>query len=53
MYGLVLEIAFDAAQYSKRHKSVVALRFPRVSRIRSDKPDEETDNLENFIRSFL
>ncbi|AFW02689.1 DNA ligase [Gluconobacter oxydans H24] len=52
-HGLVLEIAFDAAQYSKRHKSGVALRFPRVARIRRDKPAEEADNLENFIQAFL
>ncbi|WP_215768765.1 cisplatin damage response ATP-dependent DNA ligase [Gluconobacter sp. P5B12] len=51
--GLVLEIAFDAAQYSKRHKSGVALRFPRVARIRRDKPPEEADDLEAFIRAFL
>jgi len=36
--GMVLEIAFDAAQLSSRHKSGVALRFPRVARIRTDKP---------------
>ncbi len=52
-HGLVLEIAFDAAQYSKRHKSGVALRFPRVSRIRRDKPVEDADTLEAFITAFL
>lgn len=52
-HGLVLEIAFDAAQYSKRHKSGVALRFPRVSRIRRDKLVEDADTLEDFIRAFL
>ncbi|OAG73891.1 ATP-dependent DNA ligase [Gluconobacter japonicus] len=52
-HGLVLEIAFDAAQYSKRHKSGVALRFPRVARIRRDKPVEDADTLEAFIRAFL
>ncbi|AQS84470.1 MAG: cisplatin damage response ATP-dependent DNA ligase [Acetobacter aceti] len=51
--GLVLEIAFDAAQYSKRHKSGVALRFPRVSRIRQDKPADEADTLEDFVAAFL
>ncbi|NHO33208.1 cisplatin damage response ATP-dependent DNA ligase [Acetobacter fallax] len=51
--GLVLEIAFDAAQYSKRHKSGVALRFPRVSRIRTDKPAGEADELAEFVRAFL
>ena len=43
---LVLEIAFDAVQRSGRHKSGVALRFPRVSRIRWDKPAGEADKLE-------
>ncbi|GBR10961.1 cisplatin damage response ATP-dependent DNA ligase [Acetobacter oeni] len=51
--GLVLEIAFDAAQYSKRHKSGVALRFPRVARIRTDKPAAEADELDEFVRTFL
>lgn len=48
--GLVLEIAFDAAQLSKRHKSGVALRFPRVARLRPDKPPEEADRLETLMR---
>ncbi len=48
--GLVLEIAFDAAQRSNRHKSGVALRFPRVARIRTDKPSEEADRLETLMR---
>ncbi len=41
--GLVLEVAFDAVQRSKRHKSGLAMRFPRVQRIRWDKPAEEAD----------
>ncbi len=48
--ALVLEVAFDAAQLSTRHKSGVALRFPRVSRIRSDKPAAEADRLETLMR---
>jgi DNA ligase-1 len=48
--GLVLEIAFDAAQRSQRHKSGVALRFPRVARLRWDKPVEEADRLETLMR---
>jgi DNA ligase-1 len=44
--GLVLEVAFDAAQLSSRHKSGVALRFPRIARIRRDKPAGEADRLE-------
>ncbi|MCB8877172.1 cisplatin damage response ATP-dependent DNA ligase [Acidisoma silvae] len=47
--GLVLEIAFDAAQRSNRHKSGVALRFPRISRIRTDKPAAEADRLDSLI----
>ena len=48
--GLVLEIAFDAAQLSNRHKSGVALRFPRVARLRLDKPAAEADRLETLMR---
>jgi DNA ligase-1 len=43
--GLVLEVEFDAVQRSTRHKSGVALRFPRIQRIRWDKPAEEADPL--------
>jgi DNA ligase-1 len=42
---LVLEIAFDSAQESNRHKSGVALRFPRINRIRWDKPVSEAATL--------
>ena len=48
--ALVLEIAFDAAQLSTRHKSGVALRFPRISRIRTDKPAAEADVLDTLLR---
>ena len=44
--SLVLEIAFDSIHESKRHKSGVAMRFPRIARIRTDKPAEEADTLE-------
>jgi DNA ligase-1 len=47
--ALVLEVAFDAAQLSSRHKSGVALRFPRIARIRSDKPAAEADRLESLM----
>jgi len=44
----VLEIAFEGIQRSKRHKSGVAMRFPRVSRLRWDKPPKEADRLETL-----
>jgi len=43
--GLVLEIAFEGVRRSTRHKSGLALRFPRVSRLRWDKPPGEADRL--------
>ena len=46
----VLEIEFDAAQRSARHKSGVALRFPRVHRLRPDKPAAEADRLETLLK---
>ena len=45
---LVLEVAFDAIQPSARHKSGIAMRFPRIARIRWDKPAEEADRLETL-----
>jgi len=42
---LVLEVAFDAVFKSTRHKSGVAMRFPRIHRIRWDKPAVEADTL--------
>ena len=42
---LVFEVAFDAVHHSARHKSGYALRFPRISRIRWDKPASEADHL--------
>jgi DNA ligase-1 len=44
-FGLVLEIAFEGLQRSNRHKSGVAMRFPRVNRVRWDKPAREADEL--------
>jgi DNA ligase-1 len=49
-FGLVLEIAFEGLQRSKRHKSGVAMRFPRISRIRWDKPAKEADELATLER---
>jgi DNA ligase-1 len=46
---LVFEVAFDSAQQSTRHKSGVALRFPRISRIRWDKPASEAGTLEDMM----
>ena len=47
---LVFEVAFDAVQPSTRHKSGVAMRFPRIHRIRWDKPAAEADTLESILR---
>jgi len=44
-FGLVLEVAFEGLARSARHKSGVAMRFPRISRIRWDKPAREADDL--------
>ena len=49
---LVFEVAFDSAQLSGRHKSGVALRFPRINRIRWDKPAGEAGTIEE-MRVFV
>jgi DNA ligase-1 len=41
----VLEVAFDSIHKSTRHKSGLAMRFPRISRIRTDKPAAEADRV--------
>jgi DNA ligase-1 len=46
--GLVLEVAFEGLQRSTRHKSGVAMRFPRINRIRWDKPSAEADRIETL-----
>jgi DNA ligase-1 len=43
--SLVLEVAFDAIGPSSRHKSGLAMRFPRIARIRTDKPAAEADTI--------
>jgi len=48
--GLVLEVAFEGLQRSTRHKSGVAMRFPRINRLRWDKPPREADRLESLER---
>jgi len=45
---LVFEIGFEGINKSNRHKSGIALRFPRILRWRHDKPKEEADTLENL-----
>ena len=47
---IVLEVAFDSVHRSTRHKSGVAMRFPRIHRIRWDKPFREADTLETLER---
>ncbi|AUC93333.1 ATP-dependent DNA ligase [Bradyrhizobium sp. SK17] len=51
--GLVLEVAFEGLQRSPRHKSGVAMRFPRISRLRWDKPPREADRLETLERMLI
>lgn len=46
--GLVLEVAFEGIQRSPRHKSGVAMRFPRIHRIRWDKPSRDADRMETL-----
>ena len=47
---LVLEVAFDSVHLSSRHKSGIAMRFPRIHRIRTDKPAAEADTVETLKR---
>jgi len=51
--GLVLEVAFDSVHPSNRHKSGLAMRFPRVHRIRWDKPGAEADRLETLQKMVV
>ena len=46
---LVFEVAFDSVHSSKRHKSGLAMRFPRIHRIRWDKPAHEADRIETLM----
>ena len=46
--GVVLEIAFEGLNRSSRHRSGVAMRFPRIHRIRWDKPAREADRLDHL-----
>ena len=47
--SLVLEVAFDSIHKSGRHKSGLAMRFPRISRIRTDKPANEADRVATLM----
>ncbi|MCF3945945.1 cisplatin damage response ATP-dependent DNA ligase [Acidiphilium sp. AL] len=47
---IVFEVGFDSAQRSSRHKSGIALRFPRILRLRPDKPAAEADTLATAVR---
>jgi len=47
--SLVLEVAFDSIHSSKRHKSGLTMRFPRIHRIRHDKPAREADRIEALL----
>jgi DNA ligase-1 len=49
---VVLEVAFDSIQHSGRHLSGFALRFPRIVRVRDDKPVEEIDTLERVSELY-
>lgn len=49
----VFEIAFEGIQISKRHKSGIAFRFPRIARWRTDKPMSECNTLEQIKQEFL
>jgi DNA ligase-1 len=47
--GFVLEVAFEGINRSNRHKSGVAMRFPRISRLRQDKVPREADQLSTLV----
>jgi DNA ligase 1 len=47
--SLVFEVAFDSVHESRRHKSGLAMRFPRISRIRRDKPANEADHIATLV----
>lgn len=51
-FGLVLEVAFEGIQRSTRHKSGVAMRFPRISQLRWDKPPGEADTIKT-VKALL
>lgn len=48
-HGFVVEVAFEGIAFSTRHKSGVAMRFPRIARLRQDKIPREADRLETLV----
>ncbi|QLF68972.1 cisplatin damage response ATP-dependent DNA ligase [Peteryoungia desertarenae] len=48
-HGFVVEVAFEGLARSSRHKSGIAMRFPRISRLRQDKLPREADRLETLM----
>ena len=48
--SMVIEVAFDVIMRSARHRSGFALRFPRIARLRPDKPADEVDTLATVTR---
>jgi DNA ligase-1 len=51
--SLVFEIGFEAIAASPRHKSGIAVRFPRMLRIRHDKPLHEADSLDRLLALIM
>jgi DNA ligase-1 len=49
----VFELHFEGIARSSRHKSGVAVRFPRIARWRTDKPASEADTLESLKRMIV
>ncbi|MCU0881819.1 MAG: cisplatin damage response ATP-dependent DNA ligase [Hyphomonadaceae bacterium] len=49
-FGFVLEVAFEGLARSTRHKSGLAMRFPRIARLRTDKPAREADTLATLLK---
>ncbi|WP_349435973.1 cisplatin damage response ATP-dependent DNA ligase [Pararhizobium sp. A13] len=48
-HGFVVEVAFEGINFSTRHKSGVAMRFPRISRLRTDKLPRDANRLETLL----
>jgi len=49
-HGLVFEVAFEGLNRSSRHKSGLAMRFPRIHRIRWDKPPREAGQIDELLQ---